>query len=231
MLNRRRQRGLSIVEVMVGVTIGLFIVSAAAMMVSGQLVSNRRLLLDTQLQQDLRAAAEIVSREMRRNGALLDVQAIGTAWQPDPDFSQLYNIYAHNFQPAAGSPPASTTTYYYDRVVDTFRFKIYLETTRHRLQSIIQNTAQDLTDPEVMKVTSFSLTTVNAANIQLQCPKECPGGGYACWPKVSVRDVQIDIAGESAADTNIKRSIRTTVRMRNDMVRRDASITTGMCPA
>ena len=64
----RRQRGLSIVELMVGVAIGLFVVAAATMLVSTQLSDNRRLMLETQVQQDLRASADIITRELRRAG-------------------------------------------------------------------------------------------------------------------------------------------------------------------
>jgi type IV pilus assembly protein PilW len=42
---RRGQRGLSIVELMVGVAIGLFVVAGAAMLLSTQLSDNRQLLL------------------------------------------------------------------------------------------------------------------------------------------------------------------------------------------
>ena len=64
----RRQRGLSIVELMVGVAIGLFVVAAATMLVSTNLSDNRRLMLETQVDQDLRASADIITRELRRAG-------------------------------------------------------------------------------------------------------------------------------------------------------------------
>lgn len=57
-----RQRGLSLVELMVGITVGLFVVAAAATLVANQLSDNRRLLLETQVQQDLRATMDIITR-------------------------------------------------------------------------------------------------------------------------------------------------------------------------
>ena len=53
---------------MVGVAIGLFVVAAASMLVVTQLSDNRRLTLETQVQQDLRATADIITRELRRAG-------------------------------------------------------------------------------------------------------------------------------------------------------------------
>ncbi len=61
-------RGLSIVELMVGITISLFILAGATLVLTTQLDSNRRLLLEAQVQQDLRTAADMISRDVRRAG-------------------------------------------------------------------------------------------------------------------------------------------------------------------
>jgi len=75
---RRRQAGLSMVELMVGVAIGLFVVAGATMAVSNQLGDNRRLMLETQIQQDLRAAADVIARDLRRSGYWASAQ--GGVW-------------------------------------------------------------------------------------------------------------------------------------------------------
>ncbi len=65
---------------MVGIAVGLFIVAGATMVVTTQLGDNRRLLLETQLQQDLRATADIITRELRRAGA--EGSATSHVWAP-----------------------------------------------------------------------------------------------------------------------------------------------------
>lgn len=70
-----RQRGLSLVELLVGISVGLFVLAGATLLLSTQLGDNRRLLLETQLQQDLRATMDIITRELRRAG----VNKIGRA--------------------------------------------------------------------------------------------------------------------------------------------------------
>ena len=65
---RRPSRGLSIVELMIGITISLFILAGATMVLTSQLGDNRRLLLEAQMQQDLRTAADMISRDIRRAG-------------------------------------------------------------------------------------------------------------------------------------------------------------------
>ncbi|HLL18201.1 MAG TPA: prepilin-type N-terminal cleavage/methylation domain-containing protein, partial [Rubrivivax sp.] len=84
LFNRRmRQGGLSLVEMMVGIAVGLIVVAGAALLVSSQLGENRRLLLETQLQQDMRAAMDIMSRELRRMGAQREPVALLGLASPD----------------------------------------------------------------------------------------------------------------------------------------------------
>ena len=64
----RRMRGMSLVELMVGIAVGLLIVAAATCVLVSQLHDHRRLMLETQLQQDLRTASDIIVRELRRSG-------------------------------------------------------------------------------------------------------------------------------------------------------------------
>lgn len=224
---RRRQRGLSVVELMVGVTIGLFIVAAAATMASGQMASNRLLLLDAQLQQDLRAAAEIVARDIRRSGALNDPLALSTMWRPESSSAQAFNAYAQAMTPGNGT--ASATQYFYVR--DPNRVGFGFELNNGRLRTLLDNNWQELTDATVMQVTAFNITTTRVSTVQLPCPNECAGGGNACWPTVTVRDVDIDIRARSATEPSVQRSVRTTVRLRADLIQRDPSIANGFCPA
>ena len=59
---------MSIVELLVGLAIGLFIVATGLTLLTGNLRENRSLLLEARLMQDLRTAADLVSRDLRRAG-------------------------------------------------------------------------------------------------------------------------------------------------------------------
>ncbi|WP_077036052.1 PilW family protein [Pelomonas sp. KK5] len=89
---RSRQSGLSLVELMVGITIGLIVVAAASLMMSNQVAENSRLLAETQLQQDLRAAADLMLRDIRRAG--YNKSASTTVWAPTTTSAVPINIYA-----------------------------------------------------------------------------------------------------------------------------------------
>jgi prepilin peptidase dependent protein B len=67
---RRQQQGLSLVELMVGIAIGLVIVAAALFALTHHLRANRSLLVEARLAQDLRTAADLITRDLRRAGPL-----------------------------------------------------------------------------------------------------------------------------------------------------------------
>jgi prepilin peptidase dependent protein B len=62
------QFGLSIIELMVGVAIGMFIIGGAIKLFVDMFGNNRRLLIEARVNQDLRAAADIIARDVRRAG-------------------------------------------------------------------------------------------------------------------------------------------------------------------
>jgi type II secretory pathway component PulJ len=210
----RPQRGLSIVEMMVGITIGLLVVAAASMVVSTQLADNRSLLVDTQIQQDLRATADIVTRELRRAGAWNG--AAKGVWYPGGP-APLANPFAA-VSPA--SAPATEVDYAYHRSAGAegpFGFRLSGGVIQAKLGS---SGWQELTDPRTLTVTNFTITPVSApaTPTKLPCPKLCADGSTDCWPTVTVRELVVRIAGQAAGDASIQRSIESTVRLRNDWV-------------
>lgn len=216
----RRQRGLSLVELMVGIAVGLLVVAGATMVVANQLGDNRRLLLETQVQQDLRAAADIVTRELRRAGGWEDQARLGLWTSAAP--GQLNPQRA--VSPSAA--PATQVDYQYLRggVAPQLGFRL---NNNGVLQTLLGGAWQDLTDARAVRITAFNVTPVSQVRQppfdKVPCPSECPGGGTACWPTVTVRELVVDLTGQSVADPAVQRTLSTTVRLRNDLV-------TGACP-
>ena len=68
MHSHRRSRGLSIVELLVGTAVGLVVVAAATTVVTRHARENRALAIEARLVQDLRTAADIIARDLRRAG-------------------------------------------------------------------------------------------------------------------------------------------------------------------
>jgi prepilin peptidase dependent protein B len=239
---RHHQRGLSLVELLVGIAVGLIVTAAATLMLAQQLAENRRLLLAAQLQQELRGAAELISRELRRSGALPDqagstlpsssaiVWTEGTPHQPlNPLAAQLHSsdttridyAYAHSDVEALNLQP--------------------LFIRKHPAAAKLQMAApggatQDLTDERQVKITRFEVLLAPAAGgaepVRLPCPTLCPDGGTGCWPVLRVMLARFVIEGQSALDSSIQRAISGQVRVRGERLEPQPGAAGGaLCPA
>ena len=249
MLKRYRshhQRGLSLVELMVGLTVGLLIVAAASMMMAGQLVENRRLLAGAQLQQDLRAAADIITRELRRSSRLSELPIGASPSVLDTIDSYVGTtataglVVANSLAEISATQSNTEVTFNYvasDAGTLSPTFKFRLNTSAGTLQSDLGNGSgyQDLTDGNTIRVTNFNVATSNAGTspVVLPCSRPCPSSSpnpTDCWPKVTVRWLNFTIAAESRADPAIKREINGRVRVRADAVSFASTVPPQICP-
>jgi type IV pilus assembly protein PilW len=221
----RYQGGLSMVELMVGVAVGLFVVAGATVAVSNQLGDNRRLMLETQIQQDLRAAVDVIARDIRRSGYWANAQ--DGVWHPAAA-GVTTNPYTA-LEPAASGVAASAVRFGYSRgavennVLDATDESGFRFGSSGAIEMLTGGGWQALTDATTLRVTNFTVT-LTTQDVQLKCVNLCPGGGEACWPTQSVRDVKVEIAGTAVHDLALQRNARSNVRVRNDVVN-------GACPA
>jgi prepilin peptidase dependent protein B len=219
------QRGLSLIELMVGLTIGLFISAIAGTLLASHVRENRSLLLEARLMQDLRSAADIITRELRRagywGGASSGVWAAGGS-------GIAANPYAA-VAPGAAASDAVSFRYSRDSTennnVDSneeFGFRLRSGTIEMLLGA---GGWQALTDAGTLNVTTFSVTpSIEYIELQSACSKACPVGSTVCPPRQAVRSLALLVTGRSANDTHVTRSVRSRVRLRNDLF-------TGACPA
>jgi len=209
-------RGLSLVELMVGITIGLFVVAAASIVVTTQLRENRQLLAETQLQQDLRAGADILAREIRRTGYSNVSET--SIWNPT------------NGAPAA-SPyqglevVAGSVTYHYRRASHlTGPFRYWVDNGVIKTQMDPAIPAQELTDKNVLFVEVLNIVLASSTPVRLECPNDCPPSAPPglpndyCWPTTAVRDITVSITGRAVSDPSVRSTINSQVRLRNDHV-------------
>lgn len=220
----RRQRGISLVELLVGVTVGLFVAAAAGMLVATQLADNRKLLAETQLQQDLRSAVDIMTRELRRSG--YSDAASEWVWPPT-------TLGENAFATVTLTGTTQIVFKYRRAAFDEGPYGFRYDSTAQTIQSQLGGTGwQELTDPRAVKVTAFNVRAVDTGGeVALPCPRLCSDGTDACWPRQLVREYVISITGQAANDASVQRSLQTRVRMRNDSVRfTDPAYPTRICP-
>ena len=211
----RRQLGMSLVELLVGITIGLFIVAAASLMVTSQLNDNRRLLLEVQVQQDLRATADVIARELRRAG--------GRKLAAEGVWSETIAASANPYRAITSNPPDYTEVRFdYERGIGLEPLGFKFDAARGVIQSYIGTGWQDLTDDNTMKVTGFTVQPRSPAipDQVIPCAKACgplaTSADTSCWPKLTVRAYEILITAQARTDARIQRSLQSEVRLRND---------------
>ena len=209
------QRGLSLVELMVGIAVGLFVVAAAALMISGQLIENRKLLLETQLQQDLRATLDIVTRDLRRAG----YNNASENQVPIPSGSQIGQVTRNPYDLLSlPSGSGQALRYQYRRKAGSgyFGFRLDSDGIVRSCQTDTTDTNcapgwQEQTDGNTMRVTELSVSSVRSGTrakakngdlITLPCPNLCPDGTASCWPKLRLREVVVGITGQSKSDSS-----------------------------
>ena len=221
---RDAQRGLSMVELLVGTAIALFIAATGAVLLAGNLRENRSLLLEARLVQDLRTAADLITRDLRRAGywgAATDgvwvAGATGVATNP-------------YVAVAPGGAASNAVSFRYSRDVTENNLVDGNEQFGYRLRSgtiemqLGAANWQALTDAGSISVIEFSVTpTLDDINLQAFCATECRAGDAACPPRQQVRSLSLVITARLARNSNVTRSVHSNVRLRNDLV-------VGACP-
>lgn len=237
-VRRRPAAGLSIVELMVGIAISLFILAGATLVLTSQLDGNRRLLLEAQLQQDLRTAADMISRDVRRAGYW--GRAYCNVWPGVEDLVNCPAANPYNAMAPAGAPgQVNTTVLVYDRSTDAeggadinrddgavdavagrprervgFRWNAGNGTIDYLVGN---DNWQALTDASVLRVTQFNMT-INTQALPVPCAGAgCQAQGPVCGGPLTVgsRDITFTIVAEAVHDAGVQRSLRENVRLRN----------------
>jgi len=238
----RSQRGLSIVELMVGVAIGMFIIGGAIKLFVDMFGNNRRLLIETRVNQDLRATADIIARDMRRAGYW---QGAAAAINVAPGTVPLANPYSAY---GAASAASGSIDYAYDRdgnnTVDNAEQAGY-SLSGNTIYTTFGGTAQPLSDPSTVRITRFEILNAASSVQWFDLAQHCPcvaiaasgtaGGctvaqilaypeGSPSRPQIGMRWVDIVIEGESPSLPAVRRQVVESVRLRNGQTR-------GACPA
>lgn len=235
-LRRRRgaERGVSIVELMVGVAIGLFLLAGATSMFVSHLQGSRRLLVDARISQDLRTAADLIARDLRRAGfwanALSGTIAAGSGTATTP------NSY--------GTLATTGTSVTYDFAQDTdntvqaneqFGFRLNNGVIEFRTDGT--PTRRQMTDPSILTVTAFTITVpanMDVVPLGNLCTSGCntvpplaPSASSAACPNppaLAIRRYELEIRATAPGDASIRRQLNESIRIRNDRI-------TGACPA
>lgn len=226
--SRRRRggpgpRGLSILELLIGIAVGMVVISGATMLFARNLAGSKMLLAESRLNEDLRNAADLLTRDLRRAGywgnAIKGTQAIGAG-----------SVTTANPYAQSDSPNAQEVDYRFSRETGTdndtldtneqFGFRLYDKAIQMQNGN---NSWSDITDKTSVEITNFTVTpAITSISLGDTCPNICLPGTPNC-PTATVRSYAVLLQGRSVRDTTVARTLRSTVRVRNDQV-------SGICP-
>lgn len=237
------QRGLSIVELMIGIALGLFLVAGAVTLFVSHLGNSRRMLQEARVNQDLRAAADLISRDLRRAGYWENAMAGTVITAPATTAT------ANPYRIVTDNAGASTIEYNFSRDVgadnnavdnnECFGFR--LSGGVIEMKTACTPTWQALTDSGTITVSALTLTPSEtpidardscaraccsdadvAAGVPATCVVANITAGARC-PEVNVRRYQLSLTANATTDATVRRTLQTSVRVRNDEM-------SGICP-
>lgn len=219
----RTARGFTLVEVLVGLALALLVVAGGSALLTSQIREHRALVLEARLMQDMRTAADLIARDLRRAGYWGDAGAgVWSAVAP-----ARLNPYVA-LAPDGAASDAASLRYSRDaienHVVDgneQFGFRLRNRAIEIQLGS---GNWQALTDATLLAVTEFVITPQQGViDLGAACPIPCPPEGETC-PRQQVRSLALQISAHALADAAVTRTVQAQVRVRNDA-------SSGACPA
>lgn len=221
-------RGVGLVELMVALAIGLFIVLAGIALVLSQLREQHRRLAETRLRQEVRAVLAWVENDLRRAGGWGRPGA--GLWAGTPTPAPLQNPYA-SVSPA-GNDSAASLAYTYSRdtsenqTVDAAeRFGLRLNTTAGAIEARIGDNWQAVTDPQAARFTGLAATSRTLAlSLGDRCSLPCAAGSTDCPPRQLVRTLDVQVSAQAPTLPALQITHLRTVHLPIDA-------STGRCPS
>jgi prepilin peptidase dependent protein B len=217
---RAAQRGVSLVELMVGLALGLVLLAGALALYASVVVNGRRVYVETRVNQNLRAAADLIERDLRRAGYWANADTKGT-FPIGSGTLTLPNPYA-----AVATPAASRVDYSFllppmieNDTLDAakqFGFRLNAKAIEMQLGA---GQWQPVTDASVVEVTAFQISSqATVIPMSALCAQACPAATPNCAtsPTGTVRRYDVLLTGRAVRDPTVVRSLELSVRPRND---------------
>lgn len=210
-----RQRGLSLVELMIGSALALLVIAAAARFTLDHMHRQRSQLLQARLEHDLRAVLDMMVRDLRRAGQRHDAlagtgphasahphAAITTGQGAALRYSTITGV---DDGDAGSSSPAGWRL------------------SRGAIDTLLGGRWQSVTDPRVVHVQDLAVEPLlQCVSLSHQC--STPGLADSCtpqgasYPRLWVRHYALRLRAAAAQDPALQRELRTSVRVRDDVL-------------
>lgn len=202
---------MTLVELLVGMALGLVVAGGALALFLAELQTSRRLLLEARLSQDLRAAVDILARDLRRAGH----------WQNSSTSDAAANPHGAIVLDEASSDGVFRRVHYsFDRPDNSKSLAAAFAQTDNKLTLQLGGSGnQELTDPAVVRITQLAIMpTDTQVSLAALCPQACgPPDTTGSCPTLTLRHYDIVLRAQATADPLLQREVRAAVHVRNDL--------------
>ncbi|MGR8980859.1 MAG: PilW family protein [Gammaproteobacteria bacterium] len=199
------QKGFTLIELMISIVIGLFILSAVLSLFVSMIKSDADNAKAVQLNQELRTVMSLMTRDIRRAGANRNAASDSLEMPPSNPFSVAGSTLLSIAANAQGDAD-SCITYSYDANDGTNElYGFRLDSGEHTVETRASGQAcneggwNDLTDNNLVNITELTF----ADNPVME-------GG------ITIHEINIELYGQLVSDSSVFRTISETVRVRND---------------
>lgn len=212
----RSQRGFTLIELMVAITLGLIVTGALVAFTVSMVSANSENIRMTRLTQDLRTSMSIATREVRRSG--YDSESVNTA---------LTSTNPSTYVELEADAGNSCVTYTYDRGDATtesrgFRLNAATGTMQMKIDSATVNCTSgtgwsDVSDPNVVRITKFAPRLMETRFCgELGEYKDAAGVDRAVLARGAVRTLAVCVKGDLRSDPGISRHVSDLIRLRTE---------------
>ncbi|MEK9720555.1 MAG: hypothetical protein VW339_00225 [Quisquiliibacterium sp.] len=213
---------MTIIELMIAMAIGLFLIAGTLTLFAGHITSNNALMRTTRLNNELRGVLDMVIRDLRRASYWGNSQT--GVWFPNTPGMQVNPF----LQVDLGT---GSITYRYDVNSDGVlgadeSFRIQRNASAGTVELLQLSTSGDVTstvpmsDADLTNITVLTFARTERATAAATCLK----AGATTPPVLYVREIVVTITGALRSDASVTRTLSDSVRVRNDRVE-------GACPS
>lgn len=199
-VSRRSQQGLSLIELMITIVIGLIIIGATMGVYIGILGANSTQIKVSHVNNELRTAMTFITRDLRRAGYFkwsvaqlvagnfLTTQKGG---QSDVSYDGTNTTFAIDYDlNSAGT---------YNSTSDSFGFR----RSGNAIQGRVGTSWGNITDPNVVNVSALTVTDLS------------PGAITINGRTTAIKAYRVTITAQHKADTSITRTLEEIIQVRN----------------
>ena len=199
---KNKQRAFTLIELMISIVIGLIILAAVIGMFVSMIKSDNDNLKSIRLNQELRSAMSVITRDIRRAGANRNAAINSSTTPPTNPFSPIS---------IPINTTATTINFSYDAVADAdielYGYRRNSTVGNERIESCSGSIAagcgtwQPVTDESLVNILALTFADTTVTQIG-----------------VNIRQITIILSGQLRSDSSVTRTLTETVKVRNDEI-------------